>query len=386
MRRSPIGLLLPLLLLVPGCDTLPGHAVTDPFDVRVGTSPSPVPKAELTMVVAGDLLVYPALVDQAAADARATGQGGYDFTQVLAGIRPWVRDADLAICHLGTPLADEVGAEPSASFAGPPQLADATAWAGFDTCSTASDHCLATGLTGIGRTLDNLDRVGLGHSGTARDVAEAARPNVLDVSGVRVAQLSYTFGFGGASRAADQAWSANLIDAVAVLDEARRARAAGAEIVVLSLRWGAGYRNEPEEGQLALARELLASPDVDLIVGHHGHVVQPFEKIGAKWVAYGLGNLTTGPPDGVPEAGQGAVVPRFTFGRTASGGWTVTGVEVLVASMEYQPTVRVVDLSTAVDDVRLSAVRRAEYSRVQDRVMEYLDARGARGEGLRMRD
>jgi len=31
--------------------------------------------------------------------------------------------------------------------------------------------------------------------------------------------------------------------------------------------------------------------DVDLLVGHHAHVVQPVERIGDEVVVYGLGNL-----------------------------------------------------------------------------------------------
>jgi len=40
-----------------------------------------------------------------------------------------------------------------------------------------------------------------------------------------------------------------------------------------------------------LAKDLLASPDVDLILGDHVHVVQPCEKINGKYVMYGMGNF-----------------------------------------------------------------------------------------------
>ena len=69
--------------------------------------------------------------------------------------------------------------------------------------------------------------------------------------------------------------------------------------------------------RLGLARQLLGSPDIDLIIGCLVHVVQPFEKINHRWVAYGMGNLTTRFPDGSPESTQDAVVPEFTFTRVA---------------------------------------------------------------------
>ncbi|MGH3683105.1 MAG: CapA family protein, partial [Natronosporangium sp.] len=308
-----------------------------------------------------------------------------DFTAVLAAVAPVLRSADLAICHLEQPLAEPEGPFTGwPLFSAPPQLADAAADAGFDTCSTASNHSLDTGMDGIVRTLDNLDRVGVAHTGTARDRPEAATPNLLDVRGVPVAQLSYTANFNGLQLPDGSPWAANRIDPERVLAEARRARKAGAEIVIASLHWGTEYQVEPDIGQLGLAEQLLAGPEIDLIVGHHAHVVQPFEQLGDKWVAYGMGNLTTRFPDGSPERTQDSVLPRFTFTETAPGRWRVTGVEVIAAWMEYQPAARVVNLPAALADPAIGPDRRDRYRRILDRITGYVDQRGALADGLRM--
>jgi len=378
----PVVAGLAVALLLAGCGADP--ATPRAASVAPTAAPAPPPRTAITIAAAGDLLVHPPLTVQAAADARAAGRTGHDFTRVLAAVAPTVTAADLGICHMETPLA-----EPRGPFTGfpifsvPPQLADAAAGAGFDTCSTASNHSLDTGMEGVTRTLDDLDRAGLKHTGTARSAAEAATPNVLDVHGVKVGHLSYTFSFNGIPTEPGKAWSANLIEPAAILAEARRARAAGAEIVVLSLQWGTEYQNEADVGQTGLARELLASPDIDLIVGHHVHVVQPFEKLGDKWVAYGLGNLTTRFPDGSPENTQDAAVPVFTFTRTGSG-WKVTDVTVRPTFMEYYPAARVVDLATAAADPAVSAEKRADYVRIHRRIEGYLDMLGARAAGLRI--
>ncbi|MDG4831290.1 CapA family protein [Solwaraspora sp. WMMD1047] len=389
MRRLLGSLLVVGALATASCAR---PAADDPASGVPTGAPEPVaapaataPPDRITIVAAGDLLVHPPLTDQAAADARAAGVPGHDFTRVLAAVRPVASRADLAICHLETPLA-----EPTGPFTGfplfsvPHQLADAAAWAGFDTCSTASNHSLDTGLAGVTRTLDNLDRVGLRHAGTARTPAEAARPTIIDVSGVPVAHLSYTFSLNGIPRPPGRPWVANLIDRDAILDEARRARKLGAQIVVLSVQWGTEYQNAPDDGQLALARELLAAPDLDLIVGHHVHVVQPFEKIGQKWVAYGIGNLITRFPDGSPENTQDAVVPEFTFVRTSPTRWRVAQVEVTPTWMEYYPAARLVDLTSALADRRVSGARRADYTRIRHRIIGYLDLLGALDQGLRI--
>lgn len=337
------------------------------------------------MAAAGDLFSPPGLVDQAAADARAAGRTGHDYTQVLAAVRPLVSKADLAICHMETPLAD-----PSGPFTGypifsvPPELADAAAWAGFDTCSTASNHSLDTGLEGIRRTLDNLDRVGLHHAGTARSAQEAARLNIIDVAGVKVAHLSYSEFFNGITRPPGQEWEANLADRDAILAEAHRAREQGAQIVILSVHWGTEYQNAPDGYQQGLAQELIASPDIDLIIGHHVHVVQPFEKFGDKWVAYGLSNLITRFDDGSPENTQEAVVPEFTFTRSASGRWQVTGVQVHATFMQYHPAARLVDLASAIHDPQTPADRRADYTRILQQITQDVDMRGALAAGLQV--
>ncbi|GIF60953.1 poly-gamma-glutamate biosynthesis protein [Asanoa iriomotensis] len=339
------------------------------------------PADSITIAAAGDLLVHPELTAQAAADAGRPD--AYDFTKVLAGVAPRIRAADLGICHMETPLAERGGPFTGYPiFSVPPELADAAADAGFDTCSTASNHSLDTGMAGIARTLDNLDRVGIRHTGTARSAVEAAKPTILAVRGVKVAQLSYTFSFNGLSREPGKEWSANLLSTEAVLAGTRQARSAGAEIVVVSLHWGTEYQNEADEGQLGIARELLASPDIDLIVGHHVHVVQPFEKIGDKWVAYGLGNLTTRFPDGSPENTQDAVVAEFTFARVGPGRWKATSASAVPTFMQYQPAARVVDLPAALRSSPAS--EREDWGRIHRRIVGYLDLLGARQAGLRI--
>ncbi|NUT35120.1 MAG: CapA family protein [Hamadaea sp.] len=335
-----------------------------------------------TLAAAGDLLVQPELVAQAAADARAAGRQGRDFTAILGALRPAIAGADLGLCHMETPLArpqDPPTGYPI--FNAPPELAGAVADLGFDACSTASNHTLDYGEAGVRRTLDGLDRAGVRHAGSARSRQEAVTPTVVVVRGVKVGLLSYTFSFNGVPRPDGKAWIANLIDERAILAEARAAKAAGAEIVVLSLHAGTEYQHEPDSGQVGLARTLLASPDIDLIVGHHVHVVQPFEQIDGEWIAYGIGNVLTRFPDGSPENTQDAVVPTFTFTR-GTDGWRVTAVEVRPTWMEYAPKERIVDLAAALGRSDVTGERREAYQRAYNRISRWVNARGAAADGL----
>lgn len=331
----------------------------------------------VTIIGAGDVLLHSRVWHQAAADAAAAGGTGYDFRPMFAGVAARIAAADLAICHLETPLAP-VGGPYSGypQFSVPPQIATALRHSGFDTCSTASNHTLDTGERGVYRTLNVLDAAGLRHAGSYRSANEQKTPTLLNANGVAVAHLSYTFGFNGLRRPAGKAWIANLIDAEAILAEARRARSAGAAIVVVSLHWGTEYDHRATSAQVALARRLLASPDVDLILGHHSHVVQPFEEIHGKWVAYGVGNEIAYQSTAEPSRHEG-VMPRFTFTELAPGHWKVTKVEAIATWIAVSPRVRIVDLAAAVADPATSAARRSAYLATLRRIAGYVGARGA---------
>ncbi|HWD06908.1 MAG TPA: CapA family protein [Amycolatopsis sp.] len=362
-RRRAVAAWAGAAVVLAGCGAAPAAPVAAPPSSAAG------PAQSFTVVATGDVLIHPPLTEQATAD----GGGAIDYRQILVGVKPLVSSADLAICHLETPLAPEGGPYTGyPSFSAPPAIADALKDTGYDTCSTASNHTLDKGADGVTRTLDKLDAVGLKHTGSARSAAEAARPDIIDVHGVKVAQLSYAFGFNGIERPAGKPWLANEIDADEILAAAHAAREAGAQVVVASLHWGVEYHHEVTDSQEQLARKLLASPDLDLIVGHHAHVVQPFEKVENKWVAYGLGNEIArhDEPRGSTEEG---VAARFTFSRSGSR-WTVSRAEYIPTLIDLGPPIRLRDLTTAPSTTRgLQALANTD---------QVVLSRGAGGDGL----
>ncbi len=243
-----------------------------------------------------------------------------------------VSAADLAICHLETPLG-----APEGPFRGfpmfnvPPQVTTALADLGYDSCSTASNHSLDSGVAGVTRTLDALDAVGIRHAGTARSQAEAISPTLLQANGVVVAHLSYTWSFNGLRRPVDKPWIANPINEQAILAEARLARIAGAEVVIVSLHAGTEYQHAASSYQVSLANRLLANPDVDLILGTHAHVVQPLERIGDKWIAYGMGNQVAWQNQAYNT--RDGIMPRLTFSEVSPGVFRVVKAEVIPTFM-----------------------------------------------------
>ncbi|WP_129336816.1 CapA family protein [Cellulomonas endophytica] len=308
--------------------------------------PVPEPDATVTIVAAGDVLPHePVLASATAPD------GTVDFSPLLAPLDPWVRGADLALCHLEVPVAPP-GVAPTGYplFGAPAALVGDLAQAGWDGCSTASNHAVDRGAAGVTATLDALDAAGLGHVGTARSAAEAALPQLYRVEDagrtITVAHLAATYGTNGMPVAAP--WSVDRIDVPALVAAAGAARAGGADLVVVSLHCCVEYRTEPAPEQRAAARELAGSGVVDLVLGHHAHVPQPVERLPGgvdgtgMWVAYGLGNLVSNQDAEccVPETSSGLLLTatvRATGADPATGtpagpprvvGVTWTGVTV----------------------------------------------------------
>ncbi|HEX5630761.1 MAG TPA: CapA family protein [Acidimicrobiia bacterium] len=303
--------------------------------VAAPSADSGTPPRGFTIAAAGDIIPHEALVD--AGDRYLPG-AGWDFTAMLADIEPWVSSADLGLCHFeGTLSPTSTGLSGYPRFIGPREMADAIVAAGWDGCSTASNHAMDGGWTGVVGTLEVLDAAGLAHAGTARDPEERL-PTLYEVNGVTVAHISYTYGTNGILVPQDRPWAVNVIDAAAILADAEWARDHGSEFTVVSLHWGLEYHISPTGAQRSLAELLLASPDVDLILGHHAHVVQPIERIGDKYVVYGMGNHVSnqfsrwGPDYANTEDG---LLVRVKVMERPGGGFEVTGIEVVPTWVQF---------------------------------------------------
>ena len=234
-----------------------------------------LPARTMRAAFTGDTLLHSPLWRAAAASAAEdpNESGYYDFGPMFADIAPTLAAADLAVCHLETPIAPAF--EPLSTFplyGVPAGIADAIAGAGYDRCSTASNHVLDRRVAGIDRTVDVLAAAGVAQSGMAR-FPEEIEPSIFLVNDIAVTHLSYTYDTNGIPVPADEPWRTAIIDPDRIIADATTARAAGAEIVIVSLHWGIEGRSEPDAAQRSVAEALTASGTVDLLVGHHTHVV-----------------------------------------------------------------------------------------------------------------
>ncbi|MBZ9599321.1 CapA family protein [Streptomyces yangpuensis] len=389
-RPRAVALLSALLLsAAAGCS-----AAGDTAPARLGESGPPAPSSAagvpaakgFTLVASGDVLPHTSVIRHAADDAEGEG---HDFRPMFSGVKAMVSGADLALCHMETIYGEEGGPFSGyPAFKSPPEVADGLKDAGYDGCSTASNHTLDDGAAGLRRTLDRFDKVGLRHAGSARTAAEAAAVTTYTAGSAKVAHLAYTYDTNGYPLPDGQPWAVNLMKQDRIVADARAARKAGADVVLVSVHWGTEWQTEPDETQLSLGRALTASrtgdrPDIDLILGTHAHIPQPYEKVNGTWIVYGMGDQVAGEMFNHSGArdmrGNYGSIGRFTFAPPAGAGqrWQVTKAEFVPQMMDLSAG-RVVHLP----DALAKDPGRQDYEAARDAITEAVLSRGAAKDGL----
>ena len=316
----------------------------------------PVPTVTFSLVASGDVLPHQPVLNSARSGS------GYDFAKQFKPTKAIVSGADVAICHMETPVAPK-GTKPSGYpiFGAPASLVKDLGKAGWDGCSTASNHSVDRGFPGIEATADAFQAAGLGHAGTARSEDESTQVQYYFVSEggrtISVAHISFAYGLNGLPVPAGKPWSVNVFNASSanvtpILDAAKEARAEGADVVIASVHCCVEYVTQPTATQEAIATKIAESGLVDLYIGHHAHVPQPIVKLdggpGGKgmWVAYGLGNFISNQDAstvGVEESVSGVLL-RATFtvspddDVSVDAGWTAVTVDRLHGHVVYPIT------------------------------------------------
>ncbi len=233
--------------------------------------------------------------------------GGYDFFPQMEEISPWLHGADATIGNLETPLAARSGEGAQAGtfprFNAPHQLAANLREAGFTAVTLANNHILDQGMSGVARTIAELDEAGLAHAG-AYDTQEAASGITLVQAGEgRVALLSYTqMDNGGQYRLSKQerAWALSWFSLDKAEADIAAAREQGADAVIVCVHWGSEYQRTPGRTDEKSAQALVDA-GADAVIGHHPHVLQSAKLVQAKdgrsaVIAYSAGNFLSAQP------------------------------------------------------------------------------------------
>lgn len=287
MKTRRFRILLATLLLVTGC-TPAGRPRTGDPDLPAGWSGTHrlPPPQRLRMWFGGDVMQHLPQVE-----AARSGEG-FNYGPVFAALAPRMQAADLAVVNLETTLTRSNRYTGYPLFRSPVALADALRNAGVDVAVLANNHCCDGGAEGIRTSIEELERCGIRHTGVFADSADYRKnhPLYLTCRGMRLALVNYTYGTNGMPVPAGMI--VNRIDTVQMARDLAAAKRAEVDFVVACLHWGIEYERQANAAQRTLAL-FLQRHGVDVVVGSHPHVVQPWEADSSRVVLYSLGNLVS---------------------------------------------------------------------------------------------
>lgn len=272
------------------------HATSAAPSPSAQASKPSAPPQTFTIVAAGDILPHPSVYNAA---KRAQG---YDFAPQFAHTTPLIAGADLALCQMEVPIAPP-GKSPQGYpvFAAPPELVGALPDLGWDGCTLATNHAADQGFAGLQATVQAFRDHNLGYTGVGTSDEDRAQVALYRLTkagrSITVAHVAGTYGLNGLPDPGDGFQAVNELDDI--VTAAKRARDAGADIVIAGPQWGEEYQRAPNAAQRALAQQLADSGAVDIIFGCHPHVPQPIETLSAADgkqvpIIYSMGNFISG--------------------------------------------------------------------------------------------
>ncbi len=231
--------------------------------------------ATATIVSFGDTLCHKPLYN--AAYNQETGN--YDFSYMFQNVEKYFEDSTVVIGNCESPMAGaEKGYSGYPTFNAPEHLAIDLKELGVDIMTTANNHCLDKGFSGLSSTLNFLENAGIAHVGTSRTVEEQQAILFYDLNGIKTAFLAYTYGTNGIPLPKEKEFCVNLIQEDFILQQIHQAKEQGAELIVVSMHWGVEYQTVENEEQIRLAG-LLIKNGVNIILGSHPHVLQPMKMV-----------------------------------------------------------------------------------------------------------
>lgn len=238
------------------------------------------------------------------------GPDSFDFNPCFEQVKPWLEKADLMMGNLETTLTGSaVGYSGYPTFNSPDAYLKAIQAAGFDFLVTSNNHSMDKGEAGVLRTLSKLDEMGMPHTGTFASQADRDSVRVIEVKGMRLAVLNYTYGTNGIPLPAGKPWTVNLIDTALIRRDIAAARKTTAELVLVFYHFGDEYQRLPGAYQKAMVNHAIKC-GADLIIGAHPHVIQPVDyfktnggRLDTGFVAYSLGNFISNQYDRYKDAG-----------------------------------------------------------------------------------
>lgn len=238
---------------------------------------------KISFVGCGDNIIYYGNVR----DAKSLAQNGkeYDFTPVYSEVRDIVENADIAFINQETVMDSTKPLSYYPTFNSPTQAGIDLLEVGYDVINIANNHMLDKGASGLENTIKfwkEQDCLMIGGYENAEDYDTV---RALEKNGIKLSFLSYTYATNGITKSASSPLAIPYINDDDIIRQTAKAKEES-EFLIVSIHWGDEGAFIPNAEQQRVA-QLLSDCGVDVIIGHHPHVIQKTE-----WLTGRNGNKT----------------------------------------------------------------------------------------------
>jgi poly-gamma-glutamate synthesis protein (capsule biosynthesis protein) len=287
-----------LLLILGGCSASSEEEVSAKGELENEITQQVVeelPRVEtIKLSITGDIMFHGTQLKA----AKNNQTGKYEFASVFDRVKPYFENADLALANFETVTAGE-----DQKYSGypvfntPENVLDTLKDIGIDVLTTANNHNLDKRKIGLVRTIDELDKRGISHTGTFKEGEKSLL--IKEVDGIKLGIIAYTYGCNGMEQVLtteelDQ--MVNLIDEDKIKQEIDDLKSEEVDYILAFMHWGNEYQRTQSNQQTELADKLI-DWGVDAVMGSHPHVIQPskiIEKDGEKkFIIYSMGNFVS---------------------------------------------------------------------------------------------
>lgn len=214
---------------------------------------------------------------------------GTDF--VFEKVSPVLKQSDILFGNLEAVLSPEGEAVPGKlCLRGEGHYLQALKKHNFSILSLANNHTFDFGLSAYADMESQLDSLGIVAVGAGQNLDTSRQLKIIERDGIRFGFLAYSSRTtNGSAYADEESPGVAPLDVDLVVEDVLRYQSEVDHLIV-SLHWGVEYAEYPTPDQMKIGHRIIDA-GASLIIGHHPHIIQGYEKYKDGVILYSLGNF-----------------------------------------------------------------------------------------------
>ena len=273
----------------------------------------------VSLIAVGDALIHRGVYwDAETSQKDENGYSKYDFTKMFTYIKDIIKPYDLKFYNQETIIGGKnLGLSNYPCFNSPDEIGLDMLATGFNMVNLATNHTLDKGAVGATYSANfwhNDDKKDVYVVGSYKSFEDRDKVVIKEKNGITYSMLGYTTYTNGIPVPKGKEYLVNVYNKEQVKKDIEAVRDK-VDVLIVSMHWGTEYTNTKTREQVEIA-EYLSSLGVDIIIGHHPHVVESIEYVGNTLVIYSLGNFISG-QDGINK--RTGLIAALTINKKTVG-------------------------------------------------------------------